>query len=424
MGVSIPDSVISIAGSKVSLGGAISNTPITKPVGPFVSTWNTENLSAGSSATSQVSLPLISSGTYDFTVDWGDGNQDTITVYNQAEKTHTYAATGTYEITITGVCEGFVFSNTNDRLKLLNISNWGTLKLGVTGNYFYGCANLDITATDIFDITGMTSMFQAFRGCSSLVWNDSISLLDTNNITSFSFCFLGCSLFNQLIDWDFSSATALDYMLYQCSTYNQPINWHIPNVATVTNMLHTATSFNSQFKLTGTSNLTNTNALFLFCSSFNQLVDIDDFSNVTTAINMHNGNTAYNQPVNHLSVVSLVDASNMYLGCSSLNQSFSSWVTSSLQNMFQMFLNCSTLDQDFSTFDFSGVTNITSVMAGCTLSTANYDVLLISLDGQTLNPSLSANFGGSQYSAGAAAAARASIIANDLWTIADGGQAP
>lgn len=36
----------------------------------FISTWNTANTSSGSSAANQITLPFISSGSYDCTVDW------------------------------------------------------------------------------------------------------------------------------------------------------------------------------------------------------------------------------------------------------------------------------------------------------------------------------------------------------------------
>ena len=46
---------------------------------------------AGSLST-QFQLPLTSSSTPNFVISWGDGNSDTITVWNQAETLHTYSA--------------------------------------------------------------------------------------------------------------------------------------------------------------------------------------------------------------------------------------------------------------------------------------------------------------------------------------------
>ena len=55
---------------------------------------------------SLMQLPLPSGQTYNFVVDWGDGNSDIITAYDQAETLHTYSSAFTGQITITGKCGG------------------------------------------------------------------------------------------------------------------------------------------------------------------------------------------------------------------------------------------------------------------------------------------------------------------------------
>ena len=105
----------------------------------FVSTWRTSNTSTGSSTATQVRLPLISTGTYNFVVEWGDGTSDTITVWNQAETTKTYTTAGLYQIKITGTCVAWRFANTGDRLKILSVEKWGTaFRLGATDQHFNG----------------------------------------------------------------------------------------------------------------------------------------------------------------------------------------------------------------------------------------------------------------------------------------------
>ena len=92
----------------------------------FITTWNTE--AEGVSNLDQIKLPLSSDGTYDFDVDWGDGKSDTITVYDQAEITHTYTSPGVYDITLIGTIEGFGFSEYyeyEDNRKLQDIKKWG-----------------------------------------------------------------------------------------------------------------------------------------------------------------------------------------------------------------------------------------------------------------------------------------------------------
>lgn len=93
-------------------------------VNAFISIWKTDN--AGTSGTNQITLPLVSSGTYNFKVYWGDGTNDTITTYNQAEITHTYPSAGTYEVLIAGTIDRIKFDGGGDKDKLLEIKQWGT----------------------------------------------------------------------------------------------------------------------------------------------------------------------------------------------------------------------------------------------------------------------------------------------------------
>jgi len=104
----------------------------------FVSVWDTSATSWGSSNTTQITLPLESSGVYNFVVDWGDGSSSTITTYDSANNTHNYTSAGNYTLNITGTIQGWTFSNGGDRLKILDIQNWGVLNLGNSGGYFYG----------------------------------------------------------------------------------------------------------------------------------------------------------------------------------------------------------------------------------------------------------------------------------------------
>jgi len=72
-------------GLGLGLGPGLS--PFVGGIQPFIMSVKTDNTSAGSTTATQFKLPLPASGTYNFSVDWGDGNSDTITVYNQAQPT-------------------------------------------------------------------------------------------------------------------------------------------------------------------------------------------------------------------------------------------------------------------------------------------------------------------------------------------------
>jgi len=133
----------------------------------FVSQWDTSMTSEGSSTNLQVRLPLESSGTYDFIVDWGDGTSDSVATWDSIEMTHTYASEGVYTITIDGTLEGWRFNDEGDKLKIIQISQWGNINLGNSDSYFEGASNLELIADDALDLTGTTTFYAAFLGCNN-----------------------------------------------------------------------------------------------------------------------------------------------------------------------------------------------------------------------------------------------------------------
>jgi hypothetical protein len=209
----------------------------------FISEWNTTLTSAGSSASNQIALPLVSSGVYDFTVDWGDASSDYITVWSDPAKTHTYASTGVKTITITGSLEQWIFNATGDRLKILDISSFGgVLIINGSGGAFYNCANLDISALDPLTILGGSNMF---RGCTSLTGNSGFK----DWITSGNFLqgiFQSCTNFNtDLTNWDTSGCTVMTSAFQSAGNFNGDITtWDVSNVGSFGAFLQNAVSFN------------------------------------------------------------------------------------------------------------------------------------------------------------------------------------
>lgn len=105
---------------------------------------------------------------------------------------------------------------------------------------------------------------------------------------------------------------------------------------------------------------------------------------------------------------------------SDFNQNISGWNVSSATDMNHMFWQ-SDFDQNIGSWQIGAVTNMTNMFELVTLSTANYDAILIGWAAQTVQPNVNFHGGNSKYSAGAAATARASLISDDNWTITDGG---
>ena len=200
----------------------------------FDFTIKTDNLSTGSSTNTQFKLPLASSGTINFIVDWGDGTQNTITTFNQAETLHTYASIGTYNIKIVGTLRGWSFNNLGDRLKILNISKWSGLDISVNAGFF-GCSNMTSTATDA-PIISTNNIFNYFFNCVN--FNGAIGNWDVSNVIDFSQMFRSAPAFNKDIgSWDISNAVNIGGM-FRGATFNQNIgSWNISNITNATDFM-------------------------------------------------------------------------------------------------------------------------------------------------------------------------------------------
>lgn len=201
----------------------------------FEFTVKTDN--TGTSSSDQFTVPTVSAGTYNSYVDWGDGLPiQYITTYNDARWTHTFAGgAGTYTVKIWGTLKGLSFNNGGDKLKLLNISQWGCFNPKNQSNIFYGCTNLTVPATDAPDLTGVTTLQTFFRDCKALTTIPGLRYWDTSNITQFTSMFIGCDNFNEpgVGYLNTSSATLMNYMFSSCYKFNQPLpNFDTSNVTT------------------------------------------------------------------------------------------------------------------------------------------------------------------------------------------------
>ncbi|MFX1397673.1 MAG: BspA family leucine-rich repeat surface protein [Promethearchaeota archaeon] len=391
----------------------------------FRSKWDTTRTSSGSSNTTQVKLPLESSGTYNFTVDWGDGTNDTITSWDQAEATHNYASDGVYTVIINRTIIGWCFNNSGDKLKLLEIKEWSVLRLGNSGGYFYGCTNLRITTHDVLNLTGTTSLARAFSYCRSISKIGGMNEWNTSKVTKMSEMFYRADSFNQYIgDWDVSSVTDMCFMFYRADSFNRYIgDWDVSSVTNMSGMFYFAFTFNQDIGGWNVSNVIDMSAMFAVAETFNQDIGGWNVSNVIDMSAMF-ASDVFNQDIGGWNVSNVIDMSSMFYDADVFNQDIGGWNVSSVTDMSYMFKLASAFDQDIGSWKVSGVNDMMEMFNGVTISTSNYDSLLINWSSLSLQTEVSFDGGNSQYSAGTAASARASIISSFNWTITDGGQAP
>jgi large repetitive protein len=346
----------------------------------FNTIWKTDN--AGTSTSSQITVPTNVAGSYNCTVYWGDGTSNTITTYNDAAWTHTYPAPGVYLVEMVGTVTGLSFNNGGDRLKFMQILNWGGFGFGAVQATFFGCANLTITATDIPSLTGMTTMNAIFRNCTSIRTIPNIdSWPVTTSITNIVNNFNGATLFNSPVgSWNTSAVISFQSNFSGASSFNQPLSsWITASATQMLGMFTGATAFNQDISSWNTANVTNMQSMFQNATSFNQ--------------NISGWNTG-----------KVTNMSLMFSGATSFNQNLGAWNITKL---------------------VSGATGGTNMFTGVTLSNANYNGLLAGWGSQVPLTGVTFNGGNSHYDTTSGGfngtAGRAVLTGTYSWVITDAG---
>ncbi len=381
---------------------------------PFITTWKTDNL--GSSNSNQITLPTqAGGGGYNYTVDWGDGNTDT-GVTSSSPNTHTYASPGTYTVTISGSFPRFFFNNAGDKGKLLSVEQWGDIVWNRLS--FFGCSNLQVTAADAPDLSGVTDISNMFRDCTSLTGG--VSNWNTENIVFMLNVFMGATSFNGDIgNWNTSNVENMSSMFAQCTVFNQDIgNWNTAKVKFFNSMFIDARHFNQDIGNWNTSSAIDMNGMFFQAFDFNQDISGWNTSNVTNMRVTFYRALAFDQDISSWNTSNVTIMKSMFFA-SPFNQDISSWDVSKVTDMDFMFAQ-SGFDQDLSNWDVSGVTTMVDIFDLSALSSANYDKILNGWSQQTLQDNVVFGAEGVKYCAGSAA--RQSLIATYNWAITDGGE--
>jgi surface protein len=319
----------------------------------FTSTWQ---VTAGETIT----LPYEVAGTYSGTIDWGDS---TTSVNSYANRTHTYATAGTKTISITGVTTGFRFNNTGSRLNIRTITNWGTLRLGNSNEYFYGCSNLNLsTVSDTLDLTGTTFFANMFNGCTSLTSVNNINSWSSASVIGAGGMFYGCTNFNQALSFNMSGCTSLTSMFNGCSILNSAITFNTNSATGMSYMFQNCTAFNSAITFTSTASVTSMASMFQNCTAFNKPINFN--TGAVTQMNlMFSGCTNFNQAV-PFNTALVTNMQSMFESCTNFNQVIN-FSTGAVINMSQMFAFCSTFNSPITFSSTANVTNMTSMFLVC-----------------------------------------------------------
>ncbi|BAV94452.1 BspA family leucine-rich repeat surface protein [Ichthyobacterium seriolicida] len=298
-----------------------------------------------------IKLPIYSGGTYKFDVDWGDGIKQEVTSHDDLDASHTYAVAGEKTVTITGKIEGFNFGKVSDsKDKILEISDWGELKLGNSVEY----TGKDGNNNDI------TVNLGCFQECTKLVTlpSESPNLEKVTNMVSM---FAGATSFNgDISKWNVSNVTNMTLMFAGATSFNGDISkWNVSNVTDMTGMFGGATSFNGDISKWNVSNVTNMVSMFAGATSFNGDISKWNVSNVTNMASMFATTTSFNGDISKWNVSNVTGMATMFTGATSFNQNIGSWNISNVTDTFlMMFHEASAFCQDLSSWKVPSGTSI------------------------------------------------------------------
>ena len=351
---------------------------------------------------------------------------------------------------------------------------WNRITSGVTNmSYmFHGAINFNqpIWNRNTSNVTDMKMMFKYATS-----FNRSLSGRNTSQVTNMNEMFYEANNFNSRLSGRVTSnVTDMGGMFFRTHYFNQPIgNRDTSKVEVMSSMFEEATQFNQPIWNRNTSNVQLMNNMFASAASFNQPIENRDTSQVRSMSSMFanysNYTIAFNQPLSGRNTSQVTDMSYMFYRAKNFNQPIGNRNTSKVTTMERMFAwdvtNRLKFNQPIENRDVSNVTNMqlmflynsgvfnqslwgrhlsgglngTGTMAGSMwifdmwyplsnnwISTYNYDTTLIQRDNKLLyraDPVSLKMWNLSKYSAGAPAAARASLISKN-WIINDWWQVP
>jgi surface protein len=333
---------------------------------PFITKWET----TAAEETIYIGGDFNFEDAYDFTIDWGDGTVENInTMPDNGVFQHTYAEPGTYSVAIQGKFPGINMFNAYESIdldalkKLVSIEQWGDIAWQSFYYAFYKCENMIYNATDVPDLSNVTSMYGMFRGATS--FNGDISGWDTSNVTNMGYMFRNATSFNgDISGWDTSSVTDMFGTFFAAISFNGDISgW---NTSSVTNMRYT----------------------FAGAMSFNR--DLSDWhtSSVTTMESMFSGASSFNGDISGWDTSSVTDMSSMFQDAISFNGDISGWDTSSVTDMGAMFRNATSFDQDLGGWNIGNVVIMENMLNNSGMSALNFSNTLIGWAGQEVQPNI------------------------------------
>ena len=310
----------------------------------------------------------------------------------------------------------FTFQNCSAFNQPLN--NWNTQSVNSMQRMFIGCTNFNQPINN-WDVSKVSSFSAMFNNCKA--FNQPLSDWDMSNAIHISMMFAGAENFNQAIgNWQLDNATHMHTMFHGASSFNQDIgDWDVSKVTSLASIFKGAASFNQDIGDWDVSQVTNLGWAFAGASSFDQDIGDWDVSQVTNMSYMFFHASVFNQDISDWDVGQVTGMGHAFDSATLFNQDIGDWDVGQVYQFGAMFNSAISFDQNLGNWDVSQGTHMNTMFHNVTLSTENYDSLLIGWNNLELKDSVTFTGGNSIYCAGWEA--RANMIAANSWSINDGG---
>lgn len=338
--------------------GICLTVPTIKPIEPFITRWT---CISGET----IVMPFTSDGTYDITINWGDGTEQES--YSTHEVSHTYMTTGTFDVRVNGTMTLIDFGPSDEVTidAFTGVVSGGTTGLTISRLSFENADNITVMDNSPWT-ANVTDMRRCFKNAPS--FDLPLDKWDVSKVENMDEMFLSYAaghplypgtpgIFNQPIDvWNVSRCKTFKYMFINQTLFNQPLNnWDMSNAISISHMFAGCTKFNQNINTWNTSSIEDMESVFQYATSFNQPLNNWDTSSVTTMEQMFRDSVVFNQTIN-------------------------TWDTSNVTDMYEMLLN-SNYDQPFDMLDYTAVTDVRRII-GMETSVNNYSDFLVSFHDQ------------------------------------------
>ena len=292
---------------------------------------------------------LRSTGTVDYTVDWGDGSSETST---SNALSHTYSV-GTYTINISSdIAYGPDFAASGDEDQITSVEIEDGIDLGTTLHSAWNGAQNMTTFAATSATSTVTVFGNSFMKCSGLT---SFPLIDTSSGTDFSRAWQQCGGLTSFPVLDTSSGTNFSQAWYLCTSLTSFPTLDTSSGTTFVDTWRQMTGLTS-FPTIDLSSATSLQKAWYFCSNMTTFnaIGMSSATNYNVSGTWTGCSSLTTFPA--LPLDGVTSFANTWEGCSGLT-SFPVLNTTNCTNFSHAWKNCSGLTSFPTTLDTSNGTN-------------------------------------------------------------------